>query len=75
MGFCIYVFKMFCMWLLLCGIIKSVEMSRPFNVTARIKLPSAEAAHILKASLDVDEELQPGRVTRELATEGSTLIV
>ena len=49
-------------------------MAKIYNSTVRIRLPSADAALAMRDTLDVDEELQPAKITRELTTDGIFLI-
>ncbi len=49
--------------------------NKDLHATVRISFPSGDAAEAVRRALDVDEELQPNRVTRTLTTDGSILIV
>lgn len=50
-------------------------MEKIYKCTVRIRLPSNEHAVIMRDALEVDEELQPARITRELVAEDSSLVV
>jgi hypothetical protein len=49
--------------------------TKDLSATVRICFPSERAAGAVRRALDVDEELQPERVTRTLSTEGPVLVV
>lgn len=53
----------------------AVPASKDLSATVRIAFPSERAASAVCRALDVDEELQPQRVTRTLSTEGPVLVV
>lgn len=53
----------------------AISMAKLYNSTVRIRLPSAKAALAMKDSLDVDEELQPAKISRELTVDDMHLVV
>jgi hypothetical protein len=50
-------------------------MDRSYTSTVRIRLPSGEAAAILRDAIEVDDELQPTKITRTISADGSDLVV
>jgi hypothetical protein len=48
---------------------------KPFKSIINIRLPSEHDAQIVMAVLDVDEELQPERMSRVYSVHGETLQV
>lgn len=46
-----------------------------YRSTVRISLASPEEAQIIRSVLEVDEELQPQRLSRSFDIEGSQLVV
>jgi hypothetical protein len=57
------------------GTSSTAAASKGLSATVRIAFPSERAASAVRRALDVDEELQPGRVTRTLSTEGPVLVM
>lgn len=56
--------------------IKLVQGSTmPFSCSMRIPFETAEAAHMVKEALAVDEELTPDKVVRSMRVEGRDLVV
>lgn len=49
--------------------------SKPYQSSLKINLPSNELAQILYETLNVDEELTPNKLTRDLKVEDHYLIV
>lgn len=50
-------------------------MSKEFKGQVKLLLPSHSAAQIMKQVLDVDEELQPNRMSREIEVQDNYLVV
>jgi hypothetical protein len=50
-------------------------MAKIYNSTVRILLPSADIASVLRDALDVDDELQPAKITKELNVDDVYLVV
>jgi hypothetical protein len=48
---------------------------KDFHSTVRINFPSPNEAWIMKSVLEVDEELQPQRLSRTFEIEGNQLIM
>jgi hypothetical protein len=48
---------------------------KDFHSTVRINFPSSNEAWIMKSVLEVDEELQPQRLSRTFEIEGNQLIM
>lgn len=51
------------------------HFDKPFNSILRINFKTDAHAAIVKACLEVDEELQPKKIEKEFALESNTLIV
>ncbi len=52
-----------------------MEMDKPFHSTVAIRFPSPKHAYIVKSALEVDEELQPTKVTRQFEVVSEELRV
>ena len=52
-----------------------VEHPKPNKCKIRINLGSKRRAHMVKLSLDVDDELQPTRISRTLDVEDNHLVM
>ncbi len=50
-------------------------MRKEYSSTITIAFPSNKEAEIIKSVLDVDDELQPQRLSRTLTVEGNELIM
>ncbi len=53
----------------------SDEFEKPHTSVARIKFPAARQAQIVKGCMEVDEELQPQRVSKLFRIENSNILV
>jgi hypothetical protein len=55
--------------------ISAMSGEKNYRSTVRISLASPEEAQIIRSVLEVDEELQPQRLSRSFDIEGSQLVV
>ena len=53
----------------------AVVANKPYQCTLRINLPNERHAMIIKDCMEVDEELQPLKVSKQFTIAGSTLIL
>jgi hypothetical protein len=56
-------------------IMSSVDPAKPCQGQIRIAFASEEMAFMVKQCMEVDEELQPARLTKEIAQQGVYLVV
>lgn len=57
--------------------LSSVETSnsKPYHGQIRIKFESSEIASLVKQCMEVDDELQPNRLLKQMALEDHILVV
>jgi len=53
----------------------AAELPKPYTSSLRIAFPSERNAKIVLATMEVDEELQPTRINKELSVQGNTLVM
>ena len=53
--------------------VSSSDSPSSFSSTIRLQFPSSKAALVVKQCLEVDEELQPDKITKEFETFDSIL--
>jgi hypothetical protein len=52
-----------------------MDSSKPYQSALRIRFASATHANHVKTVLEVDDELQPKRITKDFSVDGSSLVM